>query len=93
MPKRRRPAPERKSGPVRRPPPVIARVREWHDEEGWGVVDAPETPGGCFVMFAVIEMPGYRTLVPGTEVVLHGWEPGPQDGCDFRALRVIPLSL
>lgn len=29
-------------------PKVTATVREWRDEEGWGVLDSPETPGGCF---------------------------------------------
>ncbi|MGI8701473.1 MAG: hypothetical protein ACR2JU_09765 [Nocardioidaceae bacterium] len=24
-----------------------ATVRTWHDDEGWGVLDLPETPGGC----------------------------------------------
>jgi CspA family cold shock protein len=23
-------------------------VRTWSDEEGWGVVDCPSTPGGCY---------------------------------------------
>lgn len=25
---------------------VTATVRDWNDEEGWGVLDSPETPGG-----------------------------------------------
>ncbi|MEU6374339.1 hypothetical protein [Streptomyces sp. NPDC046909] len=24
---------------------VLATVREWRDEDGWGVLDSPETPG------------------------------------------------
>jgi hypothetical protein len=23
-------------------------VREWHDDEGWGVLESTETPGGCW---------------------------------------------
>lgn len=41
-------------------------------------------------MFDAVQMPGYRELAPGAEVVLHDWEPGPQDGCAFRALKVVP---
>lgn len=26
--------------------PTVGTVRTWHDEEGWGVIDSPETPGG-----------------------------------------------
>jgi CspA family cold shock protein len=72
--------------------PVLALIREWHEEEGWGVADAPEFPGGCFVAWFLLDMPGYRTLAPGDEVVIHGWEAARQDGCDFRALRVVPVK-
>ena len=30
-------------------------VRFWHDDEGWGVLDCPSTPGGCWTHFSVIE--------------------------------------
>jgi cold shock protein len=26
-------------------------VRIWYREEGWGVIDSPETPGGCWAGF------------------------------------------
>jgi CspA family cold shock protein len=47
-------------------------VRFWQDEEGWGVVDCPSTPGGCWTHFSVIEAEGFRS------------SPG-QDGYDYRA--------
>lgn len=70
---------------------VIATVRVWYAEDGWGVLDCPETPGGCFVHFSNIEMTGYRTLEPGKRVDLQWEAPGfKQDGYDYRAVRVVP---
>lgn len=68
-----------------------AVVREWHPELGWGVLDSDETPGGCWAHFSVIEMDGYRTLEAGESVDLT-WETPGQDGYNFRAVRVIPLT-
>ena len=67
---------------------VAAVVRQWDDEEGWGVLDAPETPGGCWTHFSHVEMDGYRSLAPGQRVDLI-WESPGQDGYDFRAVRVL----
>ncbi|MCQ9135177.1 MULTISPECIES: cold shock domain-containing protein [Streptomyces] len=70
---------------------VTATVREWSDEEGWGVLDSPETPGGCFGHFAEIRMPGFRTLRPGQLVDLEWEAPGfRQDGYDYRAVSIVP---
>ena len=52
---------------------ICATVRLWDDEERWGVVDAPEVPGGCWTHFAAIEMPGYRTLGVGEVVRVKRW--------------------
>jgi CspA family cold shock protein len=41
---------------------VLAVVREWHDDEGWGVVDSPEVPGACWVSFAHVRVAGTSTL-------------------------------
>lgn len=75
-----------------------ATVREWHEDLGWGVLDAPETPGGCWTHFSVIETPhlgfvsgaevaGYKSLSPG-EVVELEWETPGQDGFEYRAVVV-----
>ncbi|MES5821859.1 cold shock domain-containing protein [Streptomyces sp. RG80] len=72
---------------------VVATVREWRDEEGWGVLDCPETPGGCFGHFADIEGSdsGFHTLSPGQQVDLEWEAPGfKQDGYDYRAVRIVP---
>lgn len=70
---------------------ITATVRAWHDEEGWGVLDSPETPGGCWAHFSTLELDGFRTLSPGRQVDL-GWEaPGfEQDGYAYRAVTVVP---
>lgn len=59
-------------------------MREFHPEEGWGVIDAEECPGGCWVHFSVIDMEGYRSFVPGDRV---GFSVGTAtvDGFDFVA--------
>ena len=59
-------------------------VRLWYDEEGWGVVDSPSTPGGCWTHFSVIEVEGFRSLAKGASVRLR-WESPGQDGYDYRA--------
>jgi CspA family cold shock protein len=72
---------------------TLATVREWDDEEGWGVLDSPETPGGCFAHFNDIEgLKGFRSLAAGQRVELEWEAPGfKQDGYDFRAVRVAVL--
>ena len=75
-----------------RPAGAVTGVVKWFDaDEGWGVVDAPAVPGGCFVHFANIEMPGYRQLHAGQQVRFTFERPGfLQDGCPYRALAVWP---
>jgi CspA family cold shock protein len=69
---------------------VTATVREWHEEEGWGVLDSP---GGCWGHFSNIEMDGYRTLSAGQEVDLEWEAPGfKQDGYPYRAVNIVPRS-
>ena len=70
---------------------TVGTVREWHDELGWGVVDAPELPGGCWVHFSSVRGAGYRTLTPGQKVRLESEQPG-QDGYPFRAVSVWPQA-
>ncbi|MFB8318351.1 cold-shock protein [Streptomyces sp. NPDC056465] len=73
---------------------VRATVREWSDEEGWGVLDSSETPGGCFGHYADIQAPGFRTLSPGQQVDLVWEAPGfKQDGYDYRAVSIVPRAV
>ena len=71
---------------------AVAGVVKWFDpDEGWGIIDAPEVPGGCFVHFSDIQMPGYRQLHAGQHVRFTFEQPGfLQDGCPYRALEVTP---
>jgi CspA family cold shock protein len=70
---------------------VISRgvVREFHSDHGWGVLDAPDVPGGCWVHFSALVMSGYRTLSAGQEVSFQS-EAANQDGYAFRAVRAWP---
>ncbi len=62
-------------------------VREWHADEGWGVIDSDATPGGCWAHFSSVLMTGYRSLSSGQSVSLD-FETGRQDGYDYRAVAV-----
>jgi CspA family cold shock protein len=35
-------------------------VRTYDTDEGWGIIDGPDVPGGCWVHFSVIAMDGHR---------------------------------
>lgn len=70
---------------------VIGRVRVWHEDEGWGVVDSPETPGGCWAHFSHAAVAGYAAFAAGDEVHLE-WEAPGQDGWPFRAVRLWPVG-
>lgn len=77
---------------------VRAEVREWHEDHGWGVLDSPETPGGCWTHYATIEtrrvasghegeVYEYKVLSQGDVVDLE-WEAPGQDGFGYRATVV-----
>ncbi|QDQ96164.1 cold shock domain-containing protein [Tomitella fengzijianii] len=68
---------------------VSGIVREWRADEGWGVIDAPEAPGGCWAHFSSLAMTGFLELRAGQGVVMDV-EQAEQDGYSFRALRVWP---
>ncbi|MGC5033562.1 cold shock domain-containing protein [Micromonospora sp. DT229] len=62
-------------------------VRIYHSDEGWGVIDGAEVPGGCWVHFSAIAMNAYRQLAAGQEVSFIA-EPVAQDGFAYRAVKV-----
>jgi CspA family cold shock protein len=68
---------------------VAATVREWHEDEGWGVLDSVETPGGCWAHFSQAAVAGYAACTPGQAVRLEWTSPG-QDGYLYRAVRFWP---
>jgi CspA family cold shock protein len=77
-------------------------VRIWYRSEGWGVIDSPDTPGGCFAHFShlwnddeipklgpgeVVEISGgFRELFEG-ETVDFAWEHVPPPGQDGYSFR------
>jgi CspA family cold shock protein len=65
------------------------RVREWDDDQGTGVIDSADTPGGCWVSFSSLVMEGFHSLSAGDPVTFT-FETGPQDGLDYRAVLVWP---
>lgn len=66
-------------------------VRVWHDDEGWGVIDSPETPGGCWAHYSCVLVPGCRSLRAGESVTLD-YESFEQDGYPFRANELWPAG-
>jgi cold shock protein len=72
---------------------VSGVVRTFDPDEGWGVIDAPEVPGGCFVHFSAIQMDGYRVLTAGQRVRFRFEHLDfLQDGCRYLALAAWPES-
>lgn len=68
-------------------------VRFWNSEDGWGVIDCEQTPGGCWVHFSVVEGEGFRKLTPGQQVAFE-WQKasGPVEGFAFVTVRVHPVE-
>lgn len=78
--------------PVERQEALMSRgvVREWHHEDGWGVVDSQATPGGCWVLYSHVEMPHPVELQVGQEVDFSFEHVTSQDGYQWRAIAVRP---
>jgi CspA family cold shock protein len=71
---------------------VIATVREWRDEEGWGVVSSEEVPGNIFVHFSNIQMDGHKSLRRGERVEVKVEGPLPAvEGCRYAASVARPV--
>jgi CspA family cold shock protein len=70
---------------------MLGTVKNWNDEDGWGVLIAPDLPGEVFVHHTHIRQEhGYRTLGAGDPVVFAYDELG-QDGCEYKAIWVEQL--
>lgn len=65
----------------------IGTVRAFDPDEGWGVLDGPGVPGGCWVHFSAIAASGFRQLTAGQRVAFRA-EAAEQDGFAFRATKV-----
>ncbi len=76
---------------VARSATIRATVRSFSNEEGWGVLDAPECPDGIFVHFSALQMSCLRSIRAGQEVEAEV-RTGDQDGYRFVATAVRPVS-
>jgi cold shock protein len=70
---------------------VTGVVREWHTDEGWGVLDLPGAEGGCWAHFSAAAVAGYVKFAAGDEVEAEFETPG-QDGYEHRATRFWPAG-
>ncbi|MEV6490367.1 cold shock domain-containing protein [Actinoplanes sp. NPDC051633] len=66
-------------------------VREWHTDEGWGVLDLHGAQGGCWAHFSAAAVAGYVNFAAGDEVEAEFETPG-QDGYEHRATRFWPAG-
>jgi len=66
-------------------------VRAWYGDHGWGVLDSPDTPGGCWAHMSCVLVEGDRSLEVGQEVVFVP-EAADQDGYAFLAVEVWPAD-
>lgn len=60
-------------------------VRSWSEDDGWGVVDGPDVPGGCWAHVSTVA--GDRRSLR-VSACTWSWETPGQDGYDYRAVRV-----
>jgi len=68
-----------------------ARVREFSNDNGWGILDAPGdvAPGGIWFWFSALDMDGYKTISAGANVEADVVGPGMnQDGYSYVAKRI-----
>ncbi|GAA2595346.1 hypothetical protein GCM10010435_87960 [Winogradskya consettensis] len=65
----------------------MGTVRSWNADEGWGVLDGPDVPGGCWAHFSAVAATGHRELGTGRTVVFRA-EAANQDGYPFRAVKI-----
>lgn len=43
-------------------------VRQWRADEGWGVIESDETPGGCWTHWTTVRVAGPPALTEGLRV-------------------------
>ncbi|MFD7454217.1 cold-shock protein [Kitasatospora sp. NPDC059827] len=63
------------------------QVREWHADQGWGVLVSRSLPEPVWAHFSAVAGGGYRELTVG-QVVRFSAERADQDSFHWRAVRV-----
>ncbi|MCW2087214.1 hypothetical protein ACIBM3_15625 [Rhodococcus erythropolis] len=91
--------------PPRISTPASGVVTTWNDDEGWGVIDSADTPGGCWTFYSALHPDEVIDAQPGDSFKIGGgihglvvgeqvdfeWESViDQDGHKFRAIKVRP---
>lgn len=66
-------------------------VRQWSADEGWGVIDSDETPGGCWLHVSTWRGRHFGR-VPVGGAVEFTYEPAPQTPYAFRAREAWPAG-
>lgn len=72
----------------------LATVREWREDEGWGVVTTDDVPEGVWLHITDVKADGFPFLKPGDrlEVKFEGPLSFDQDGYRHRATVARPLG-
>ncbi len=70
---------------------TVGTVASYDAELGWGVIEADQHPGGCWVHFSAITGPPPKALHAGQRVELVS-EEAEQDGYRYRAVKVWPAG-
>ena len=85
--------------------PASGVVTTWNADEGWGVIDSADTPGGCWTFYSALHPDEVINAQPGDSFSIGGgirglnvgeqvdfeWESViDQDGYKFRAIKVRP---
>lgn len=68
---------------------LAGRVREWHSEEGWGVLVTDALSAPVWAHFSAIEADGYRELTAGQHITFTA-EEAQQDEYSRRAVNIWP---
>lgn len=73
----------------------LGRVREWNEDEGWGVVESSNFDDGIWVHFSNIDPASHRTQAGGFRLLRAGdrvrftAEQAEQDGFHWRVKWII----
>ena len=74
--------------------PDDERSRHLNHDEGFGVLHAAQTPGGCWAHFSVVVIDGFRSLAAGDLIALQSQLAEQENlGHSFRASQVWPPGI
>lgn len=66
-------------------------IASWHADEGWGAIDSPATPGGCWVHCSALDPRLGVDPTAGTPVIFD-FRPANQEPYAYAALRAWPVG-